>query len=121
MKKELKKNEVQIEGANMNKPIVINKEGEDSISRRAALDLAISITTDDYNGNEILEVVKVDDIKILPSVMSSCQDQQNDTLSKIRKEIDCHRRKTEGLDPYDLVGDCLDIIDKYTTGNEGEE
>lgn len=34
-------------------------------------------------------------------------------LDKIRAEIEQHKRKTESIDPYDLVGDCLDIIDKY--------
>lgn len=36
-------------------------------------------------------------------------------IDKIRAEIERHRRKTESIDPYDLVGDCLDIIDKYIT------
>jgi hypothetical protein len=39
-------------------------------------------------------------------------------LDKIRAEIEQHRRKTQGIDPYDLVGDCLDIIDKYKTESE---
>ena len=34
-------------------------------------------------------------------------------LNKIRAEIEYHRRKTQSIDPYDLVGDCLDIINKY--------
>lgn len=37
----------------------------------------------------------------------------NSILDKIRAEIEHHRRKTQSIDPYDLVGDCLDIIDKY--------
>ncbi len=41
---------------------------EDCISRQAVLDLAITIKTDDYSGNEILEVVEVEDIKMLPPV-----------------------------------------------------
>ena len=41
---------------------------EDCISRQAALDMATTIQTDDYSGNEVLEVVDVDDIKALPSV-----------------------------------------------------
>jgi len=39
--------------------------------------------------------------------------EQYPVLDKIRAEIEEHRRKTQGIDPYDLVGDCLDIIDKY--------
>ena len=39
-------------------------------------------------------------------------------LDKIRAEIERHRRKTESIDTYDLVGDCLDIIDKYKTESE---
>lgn len=38
---------------------------------------------------------------------------QVSVLDKIRSEIEEHRRKTQSIDPYDLVGDCLDIIDKY--------
>ena len=36
-----------------------------------------------------------------------------EVLDKIRAEIEEHRNKTEHMDKYDLVGDCLDIIDKY--------
>lgn len=41
---------------------------EDCISRQAVIDLAITIETDDYSGNEVLEVVEVEEIKKLPSV-----------------------------------------------------
>ena len=41
---------------------------EDVISRQAVLDMATTIETDDYSGNELLEVVDIDDIKALPSV-----------------------------------------------------
>lgn len=41
---------------------------EDCISRQAVLDIATTIQTDDFSGNEIIEVVDVDDIKALPSV-----------------------------------------------------
>ena len=41
-----------------------------------------------------------------------------DTLDKIRAEIEQHRRKTQSIDPYDLVGDCLDILDKYKKESE---
>ena len=40
---------------------------DDLISRQAALDMASTIQTDDSSGNEILDVVEVDDIKALPS------------------------------------------------------
>lgn len=39
-------------------------------------------------------------------------------LDKIRAEIEKHRRKTQRIDPYDLVGDCLDIINKYKAESE---
>lgn len=32
---------------------------------------------------------------------------------KVIEEIERHRRKTRGIDEYDLVGDCLDLIKKY--------
>ncbi len=38
------------------------------ISRQSLLDEATTIETDDYSGNEIIEVVEVDDIKDLPPV-----------------------------------------------------
>ena len=38
--------------------------------------------------------------------------EQEPILDKISTEIELHRRKTESIDPYDLVGDCLDIIEK---------
>ncbi len=41
---------------------------EDCISRQAVLDMATTIQTDDFSGNEIIEVVDVDDIKALLSV-----------------------------------------------------
>lgn len=41
-----------------------------------------------------------------------------DVLDKIRAEIELHRRKTGSIDPYDLVGDCLEIIDEYKKESE---
>lgn len=41
---------------------------EDAISRQAVLDMATTIQTDDFSGNEIIEVVDVDDIKALSPV-----------------------------------------------------
>lgn len=41
--------------------------------------------------------------------------------NKMRAEIERHRRKTASIDPYDLVGDCLDIIDKYKTEGSDKE
>lgn len=41
---------------------------EDAISRKAVLDMATTIQTDDCSGNEVMEVVDVDDIKTLPPV-----------------------------------------------------
>lgn len=34
-------------------------------------------------------------------------------LYTIRDEIIEHRRKTQTIDPYDLVGDCVDIVNKH--------
>lgn len=36
-----------------------------------------------------------------------------EVLNKLTAEIERHRRKTESIDTYDLVGDCLDFINKY--------
>lgn len=42
---------------------------DDAVSRQAVLDNATTIQTDDYSGNETMEVVGTDDIKALPSVI----------------------------------------------------
>ena len=55
-------------------------------------------------------------IEEMPSVTP-----KTDVLDKIRAEIELHRRKTEGIDPYDLVGDCLDIIDRYKKESEDDK
>ncbi len=41
---------------------------KDCVSRQAVLDMATTIQTDDYNGNEAMEVVDVDDVRALPPV-----------------------------------------------------
>lgn len=41
---------------------------DDAISRQEVLDMAITIKTDDYSGNEIMDVVDIDDVKALPPV-----------------------------------------------------
>ena len=41
---------------------------EDAISRQAVIDMATTIQTDDFSGNEIIEVVDIDDVKGLPPV-----------------------------------------------------
>ena len=51
-------------------------------------------------------------------VLKAYSDGANDALDKVRAEIEQHRRKTQSIDPYDLVGDCLDIIDKYKKETE---
>jgi hypothetical protein len=38
------------------------------VSRQAVLDMATTIQTDDFSGNEIIEVVDIDDVKTLPPV-----------------------------------------------------
>lgn len=48
---------------------ILEKECEDAISRKAVLDMATTIQTDDCSGNEVMKVVDVDDIKTLPPVI----------------------------------------------------
>ena len=54
----------------LGKTIKILEQGpcEDAISRQAVLDLVTTIETDDCSGDEIMEVVNIDDIKELPPV-----------------------------------------------------
>lgn len=40
-------------------------------------------------------------------------DKLKKALYNTRSEIIEHRCKTQTIDPYDLVGDCLDIINKH--------
>ena len=49
------------------------------------------------------------------------QEPKTEVLDKIRAEIEHHRRKTQSIDPYNLVGDCLEIIDKYKAESEDKE
>lgn len=44
------------------------ESSEDCVSRQAVLDMATTIQTDDYSGNEVMEVVDIDDVKALPPV-----------------------------------------------------
>lgn len=55
-------------------------------------------------------------------VRNAIQELEQETiLEKIRAEIERHRRKTESIDTYDLIGDCLDIIDKYIVERNDKE
>ena len=47
--------------------------------------------------------------------------EQEPVLDKIKAEIEKHRKKTQSIDPYDLVGDCLYIIDKYKAEREDKK
>lgn len=46
----------------------LEQQSEDCVSRQAVLDLATTIQTDDYSGNEIIDVVDIEDIKALPPI-----------------------------------------------------
>ena len=65
---------------------------EDCISRQAVLDMATTIQTDDFSGNEIIEVVDVDDIKALPSVKP--QEPKEGCWIEVIDEIDSLENKT---------------------------
>jgi hypothetical protein len=41
-----------------------------------------------------------------------------EVLDKIRAEIEQYRRETQDIDLYDLVGDCLAILNKYKAERE---
>lgn len=75
--------------------------------------------------NEIYIVVGKEKYRVteqaIKAVMAIKALEQESAIDKIRAEIERHRRKTQGIDPYDLVGDCLEIIDKYKAEMEGEE
>ena len=88
---------------------------EDAISRQAVED---AIAETNVNGESLGYAVAWDILSDLPSVTPQ---PKTDVLDKIRAEIERHRRKTQGIDPYDLVGDCLDIIDKCRAESEVSE
>lgn len=75
----------------------------DKLSMNASFDVKIIIPL--YELSQALDIA----IKAL---------EQKTVLEKIRTEIEQHRRKTQSIDPYDLLGDCLDIIDKYSAESE---
>ena len=68
--------------------------------------ITISSTGDGILGPEI-------DLDVDGEWLEHEADGIDEVLDKISAEIEYHRRKTQSIDPYDLVGDCLDIIDKY--------
>ena len=87
---------------------------EDCVSRQAVLDMTTVIETDDYSGNEIMEVVDTDDIKALPSVTPtkciatvkfSKEDMQK-LIDEKMKEIVVERKKGEWKysGSYDVEG-----------------
>lgn len=59
-------NEETIEAINEAIKALKRKPCEDCVGRQAVLDMATTIQTDDFSGNEIKEVVEVDDVKALP-------------------------------------------------------
>jgi hypothetical protein len=59
---------VQLEAFNMAMELLEQQPSDDCVSRQAVLDMATTIQTDDYSGNEILDVIDVDDVKALPPV-----------------------------------------------------
>jgi hypothetical protein len=68
---------VQLEAFNMAMELLEQQPCDDCVSRRAVLDLAETIQTDDFSGNEIIEVVDIDDVKTLPPVTpthGTCKD-----------------------------------------------
>lgn len=91
----------------------------DCISREEVLKL-MQDNWNNHNGDWAMQE-SMDDIRALPSVTLQPKIEaleQDNALDKIRAEMELHRRKTESIDPYDLIGDCLDIIDKYKTESE---
>lgn len=118
---------------------------EDAISRQAVLDLATTIETDDYSGNEILEVVEVEAIKNLPSVTPQpfinmpcisegvCHEDKVNLLKKIKAEIMQLDYDLESVDyDYDDMAqteevhmicreEVFHIIDEYIEKGEKDE
>lgn len=88
---------------------------KDAISRQAVLDMAEDMT--DQFGNKH-RVVTEGLISMLPPVIPK---PKIDVLDEIKAEMGKHRLKTKSIDPYDLVGDCLDIIDKCEEEEKEEE
>ena len=73
---------------------------DDAVSRQAVFDMATTIQTDDCSGNEIMEVVYVDDIKVLPPVTPT---------RKVGKWIPCSERLPK---VYEFVNcTCHSLID----------
>lgn len=78
--------------------------------------IVIDIPKEIYKASQILDVKYEDTVQIPFEVIANGM-----PLDKISAEIEKHRRKTKSIDSYDLVGDCLDIIDKYNSESEDTE
>ena len=77
---------------------------EDAISRQAVLELAETIQTDDFSGNEILEVVNIEDVKALPS------------LTPTQRWIPVSERLPKERGMYIVTEKVFSVTDKEHTG-----
>ncbi len=100
---------------------------EDCVSRQELLDMATTIETDDFSGNEIIEVVDVDDIKALSSVTPQPIEERHPLsekyiLNKVREEIEdtgAYEQEVNGKTKFlEGITYCLNVIDKYGAESE---
>lgn len=90
----------------------------DAISRKEVIEAIEFYDKDRYIecSNDMIEYIKkmpsVTPCETVTEFADRCREcGSEEVLDKIRAEIEHHRCKTQLIDPYDLVGDCLDIID----------
>jgi hypothetical protein len=102
---------------------------EDCVSRQAVLDMATVIETDDYSGNEIMEVVDTDDIKKLPSVtpvaciatVKFSKEDMRKLVNEKMKDIVVERKKGHWIMTNDYLTAAYESIDYVKCSCCGEE
>lgn len=82
-----------------------------------------TITTDDYSGNEVLDVVLMEDVEEAPVINE--QEIVKPYLDKIRERVEklqkaCGKDDLNWSAQYSAFGMVLDIIDEYKAESEGE-
>lgn len=81
---------------------------DDCVSRKALIDMATVIETDDYSGNEIMEVVDTNDIRALPPVTpTKCiatvkfsKDDMRELIDEKMKDIVVEHKKGKWIEDY---------------------
>jgi hypothetical protein len=78
-----------------------------------------TIETDDFSGNQIIEVVFKEDIEELPTVKAIPVEVINDILKKLH-DLSNHKIAPISFDQGMAIDMCIDIINKTIAESEGK-